>query len=87
MALSKTVVKTIYGKEIQLEGAYITIGKLSGNKNGMQISVDVFTDTTKSEIIDNYQYSFIPLLNGDNFIAQAYEYLKTLPEYADIIDC
>jgi hypothetical protein len=32
-------------------------------------------------------YSFAPDLNGKNFIAQAYEHLKTLPEFAGATDC
>lgn len=32
-------------------------------------------------------YDFTPDLSGKNFIAQAYDYLKTLPEFAGAIDC
>ena len=32
-------------------------------------------------------YEFKVALNGGNFIAQAYEYLKLLPEFADAIEC
>jgi hypothetical protein len=32
-------------------------------------------------------YSFSINKAGGNFIEQAYEYLKTLPEFADAVDC
>jgi hypothetical protein len=32
-------------------------------------------------------YDFQPDLAGKNFIAQAYEHLKTLPEFSGAIDC
>ena len=32
-------------------------------------------------------FNFIPVLDGQNFIAQSYEYLKALPEFADAVDC
>ena len=32
-------------------------------------------------------YEFQPDLAGRNFIAQAYEHLKTLPEFAGAVDC
>lgn len=33
------------------------------------------------------EYTFVPDMNGGNFIAQAYAHLKTLPEFADATDC
>jgi hypothetical protein len=32
-------------------------------------------------------YKFAPNLDGANFIKQAYEHLKTLPEFSGATDC
>jgi hypothetical protein len=32
-------------------------------------------------------YDFTPSMDGGNFIKQAYLYLKSLPEFADAVDC
>lgn len=32
-------------------------------------------------------YKFTPKMDSDNFIKQAYEHLKTLPEFAEAVDC
>jgi hypothetical protein len=37
--------------------------------------------------IDNQRFVFVPNLNGENFIAQAYQHLKILPEFAGATDC
>jgi hypothetical protein len=33
------------------------------------------------------QFVFAPNLDGPNFIKQAYEHLKTLPEFDGAVDC
>jgi hypothetical protein len=38
-------------------------------------------------VFDSCVYNFVPSLEGANFIAQAYEYLKTLPEFKGATDC
>ena len=64
--------------------AYWKIIKLSGSKHAMTIETYAFVN---SERIKDHVCSFTPSLEGKNFIAQAYEYLKTLPEFADAVDC
>jgi hypothetical protein len=65
--------------------AYIKVQNVSGDKNNVNASVS-FTD-------DNIQFSkmyrFSALVNdgAPNFIKQAYEYLKTLPEFENSEDC
>ena len=39
------------------------------------------------EIIRTDSYLFVPDLDGPNFIRQAYLHLKTLPEFANAVDC
>jgi hypothetical protein len=40
-----------------------------------------------SNFVCTKEYSFVPDMNGANFIAQAYEALKKEPEFADAVDC
>lgn len=90
-------------KMLRLQGdedcLYLKITQQSGNAKYCGINVSCFAckevnlenkESYNDQIgtcINNMSYSFIPDLLGDNFIKQGYEYLKTLPEFADCIDC
>lgn len=87
MALIKSINFFVNGGiEVKVENAYLQISKISGNKNKIEFFVECKrnkdTTTFKTEV-----YDFQPSPDGKNFIAQAYEHLKTLPEYAGAIDC
>jgi hypothetical protein len=86
MALRKDVViqKQNFDGSLVARNAYWKITNIGGNKNGFSISVDAFVNDVFCERITA---SFIPTLDGQNFIAQAYQHLKTLPEFAGAIDC
>ena len=43
--------------------------------------------TKDGDVFETKRYGFFHDLNGKNFIAQAYNYLKTLPEFAGATDC
>jgi len=86
MALTKLKTKDIYGKTLEFQNSYIKISDISGNKNRMTLLIDTFSKLD-GEVIDNMQYTFLVTLDGKNFIAQGYDYLKTLPEFADAVDC
>ena len=65
--------------------AYIKVVNVTGDKNKVTISVN-FSD---KDIEFNKKYEG-PVLTTDtapNFIKQAYEYLKTLPEFENSEDC
>jgi hypothetical protein len=87
MALSKNVelVNNFQEKSV-FKSCYITVNFLSGNKN--RIIFQVLWQKEQDGIeLQKKEYAFTPSMNEDNFIKQAYEYLKTLPEFADAIDC
>ena len=68
--------------------AYMRVSKIEGNKSEIQITVCAFSDATAAVLIGKKQYRFLPsLTSSENFIAQAYQHLKTIPEFADAIDC
>ena len=86
MALTKSISKTALGQELAFPNAYIKISTLFGNKTELLISVETYTEKG-GELLSNIQYSMGVNLEGKNFISQGYEYLKTLPEFADAVDC
>ena len=69
--------------------AYIKITNVEGNKNKIMLQVCIYKDCNKEEIVSIKKYAFTPSVaeGSTNFIQQGYEYLKTLPEYAEAVDC
>jgi hypothetical protein len=65
--------------------AYIKVSKIAGNKDNLNIEVN-FSDEN-IEFNKLYALSVSTEANAPNFIKQAYEYLKTLPEFENSEDC
>jgi len=90
MALSKTIEYTPDGfsQPAVLQNAYIRVESISGNKNSLTFSVVAYNkqnaDMVSAQIMS---FVFVPSMTASNFIAQAYEHLKTLPEFAGATDC
>ena len=89
MALSKTIQFKPSGfvDDITVSSAYHRVTTLSGNKHGINFKIDVLQTTESIEPLYTKQYSFAPQMDGGNFIKQAYDHLKTLPEFAGAVDC
>jgi len=85
MALQKTTNLNFHGQDVSFSDSYIRVESLSGNKNEMTAIVVTHT-SDKSRTIKSGEYTFTPDLTGNNFIAQAYAHLKTLPEFASATD-
>lgn len=84
MALAKDI-KTVYG--VELKNAYLRVENVRlENKENIAFSVCVYADKSKSAI-EAKPYACVYDIDGANPIAQAYNYLKTLPEFAGAIDC
>ena len=84
MALQKTI-QTIYG--VTINDAYHRVENVSLlNKNALKFDLASYADKDSAAIV-NKQYISDYDLNGENPIKQAYLHLKTLPEFADAIDC
>lgn len=47
----------------------------------------VATDSNTLQSLQERSFEFVPDLHGDNFIKQAYDYIKSLDEFADFVDC
>ena len=65
--------------------AYIKVDRVSGNKNQINAIVNFKSDS--QQFNREYQLPVSVETNSANFIAQAYAYLKTLPEFAGAEDC
>jgi len=68
------------------EDCYIKVATVSASKSEGQATV-VFSAKTKDPILFERNFLFSVDLEGPNPIKQAYLHLKTLPEFADAIDC
>jgi hypothetical protein len=85
-----TVLNTLYGnvktgKSKLAIAAYIKVQNVSGNKNNLNATV-MFTDDA-IQFSKNYAFPASVADGAPNFIKQAYEYLKTLPEFENSEDC
>jgi hypothetical protein len=92
MALQKNVQYTPKGFDdpAVLRSAYIRVSSISGNKEAACITVDFYNNkNNQMKMAQTKAYQFQPSVDSDskNFIAQAYEHLKTLPDFAGATDC
>lgn len=90
MAIKKTISFTPDGfsTPATLQDAYCKVVQINGDKANITYDVVCFNKTNDSITSAlKKQYNFIPNLNGGNFIAQAYNHLKTLPEFIGATDC
>ena len=87
MALSKNLsLVDNFGEEVLLKDAYIKVDEIKGGKLGLIITVRSYKND-RSIVLQRQEFAFVPNIDGSNFIAQAYEHLKTLPEFAGATDC
>ena len=65
--------------------AYVKVESITGDKNQISANVSFVGDNIKFK----RQYCVLVSIktNAPNFIAQVYEHLKTLPEFAGATDC
>ena len=71
------------GESMVSVNAYIKVKNVQGGKETVTASVE-FSD---GQMALQKQVVFAPDLDGPNFIKQAYEHLKTLPEFDGAVDC
>jgi hypothetical protein len=62
---------------------YVKVATVASSKDGATAQV-----TFASDAVNGLKtYIFTPNMDGGNIIKQAYEHLKTLPEFAGAVDC
>lgn len=69
-------------KEIE-KSCYVKVESVNATKSDAAAVVSYTSDIGKMQSVFKFQIS----LEGKNFIAQAYEHLKTLPEFVGAEDC
>jgi hypothetical protein len=65
--------------------AYAKITSIIGNKDSITANVNFQSDAQQFD--KQYQIPVSTTTGSSNFIAQAYEHLKTLPDFAGATDC
>lgn len=88
-AILKNDMPATIQEQIEYPVCYAMIKSVSGDKNKISLKVVFYADGSKEQTIEYKQYTFTPSVadGSANFIQQGYEYLKTLPEFADAVDC
>lgn len=88
MALEKTIsVKDSFDDVRDFANAYGRVDMLIGNKQGFAVTFNFYKTNECKVLLQTISTSFVPVLNQDNFIAQAYAHMKTLPELSGARDC
>jgi hypothetical protein len=86
MALQKSIqFKTVYG-DIVVHGVYIKVDQVSASKQDGVANLRYFK-SKDGDVLKEQQIDFPVDIEGKNFIAQAYDHIKTLPEFAGTVDC
>jgi len=87
MALTKNItLKNNFDEDSIFGNAYIKVTKIYGGKENIIATVGIFKQKDGELLIEKH-HNVAVLLDGKNFIAQAYDHLKTLPEFSGSIDC
>jgi hypothetical protein len=86
MALKKNHSIQFHNKNVVFENCYFKVSQVSAAKEKAVATVHAMTESGGS-VIDRKDYTFVPTLDGANFIAQAYNHLKTLDDFASAVDC
>jgi len=87
MALLTTTKRIIpFAGELTLP-VYCRICEIRGTMKSMAAQVEMLHNSSSGEEVSCTTFSFMPVDSSDNLIRQAYLHLKTLPEFADAVDC
>jgi hypothetical protein len=87
MALTKTSSLTNnFGEISTFEDAYLKVTSVGGSKESFAFELSTFKEQG-GLFLNKEVYPLAFDLDGPNPIKQAYEYLKTLPEFSDATDC
>lgn len=77
---------------ITVEGAYLRIGELMGNKDNLMFQLDSYVSRESfqegKQVLQQEAFYFSPSTEEGsfNYHKQGYEHLKTLPEFEGAID-
>jgi hypothetical protein len=87
MALKKTfTLQSNFKTDVTFNDCYVKVIFVESTKETSKVTIGVFKSAV-GDLLHKKEIMFAHDLNGPNFIAQAYEHLKTLPEFAGATDC
>ena len=87
MALTKVLQLTDnFDETITFQNAYIRVELVSATKTCCFVTYKIFREKAGQELQQKFT-DFNVNFDGPNPIKQAYLHLKTLPEFADAVDC
>lgn len=87
MALKINCNKVFHGKEVVYTDAYLRVDSFEGDKNGIHFDAAVYTDSSKTDKIEQLPKHYSPVDIDKPILGQCYEYLKSREEYAEAEDC
>ena len=70
---------------LSVDNGYLRVGDFQGSKSGISFVLSYYADVNEVSVKEE-TFSFVPDMDS-NFIAQAYNHLKTLPDFANAVDC
>jgi len=87
MALTKNLILVDnFGIEVNIPNLYIKVARIDCDKEKVSAVVEI-KKSADAFPIKTETYRFNHNLDAGNIISQAYNYIKTLPEYAGAADC
>lgn len=87
MALSYDKTITVAGRDITFQSAYAKITSVQGSKDRITACVEIRTDAVGEPITYTASTFDHDCESPDGVFRQAYLHLKTLPEFANAVDC
>jgi hypothetical protein len=87
MALKKTfTLVSNFNTNVTFQDCYIRVIFVESTKETSKVTFGLFKAAV-GDLLHKREMMFSHNLDGANFIAQAYEHMKTLPEFAGATDC
>lgn len=86
MALSQSLSMKVGSRSVQFDNAYARVSEYHGTKSRMSFVV-AWSETPGTDMLRQDTYMCDLDINGENPVRQAYLHLKTLPEFANAVDC
>lgn len=87
MALFKTITKDIPLAGMVSVPSYCRVSCIRGGKEMIEATMTATKDDSDGALVEAFVVHFVPSLDGKNFIAQAYDHFKALPQLAGASDC
>ena len=76
---------------LSVNNTYAKIVLISGTKELLSLAVFYYSKKPSADEqvvrFHSDNFNFVPSLDGENFIKQGYNFLKTLPQFAKAQDC